>query len=147
MFISSLNIGPRPDFQTIRARQVNIHQKPSQTVTEPLPVSKFGSGLAKFFDRLNIFTSNSKSLSWIKGQAIPFSQNWSTSGCNNISKAISHLLEVGTIQRCTPCMGQFFSPMFLVPKSDGTNRLIFNLKKINTFITVEHFKMETKILP
>lgn len=43
---------------------------------------------------------------------------------------------------CTPCRGQFLSPFFLVPKPDGTQRFILNLKNLNKFLEPEHFKME-----
>lgn len=34
------------------------------------------------------------------------------------------------------------SPIFVVPKPDGTHRLMINLKKFNEFLPVEHFKIE-----
>ena len=37
----------------------------------------------------------------------------------------------------------FYSSLFLVPKPDGTYRPIFNIKRLNTYITCPHFKMET----
>ena len=57
-------------------------------------------------------------------------------------KAIENLLLKGAIKKCKPCPGQFLSSYFLIPKSDGTNRVILNLKELNTFIDTEHFKME-----
>ena len=36
----------------------------------------------------------------------------------------------------------FFSPMFVVPKKDGGWRPIINLRKLNAFLSVFHFKME-----
>ena len=35
------------------------------------------------------------------------------------------------------------SPIFVIPKKSGDLRVIFNLKKINVFISVQHFRMET----
>lgn len=39
-------------------------------------------------------------------------------------------------------MDQFSSPYFLVLKVDGSFRFILNLKRLNRFISTEHFKME-----
>ena len=37
--------------------------------------------------------------------------------------------------------GEFISPIFVTPKSDGGYRLILNLKSLNEYIDIEHFKM------
>lgn len=37
----------------------------------------------------------------------------------------------------------FISPLFLVPKSDGSWRPVINLKLLDTFIAAQHFKMES----
>lgn len=34
------------------------------------------------------------------------------------------------------------SNIFLIPKPDGTHRLILNLKKLNEFVAAEHFTIE-----
>ena len=41
-----------------------------------------------------------------------------------------------------PYEGQFPSSYFLVQKSSGENRVILNLKNLNSFIDPPHFKME-----
>lgn len=46
------------------------------------------------------------------------------------------------IQIVDDCSGQFVSPIFIVSKSDGGDRLILNLKKLHEFIDNNHFKME-----
>ncbi|ODM87335.1 putative enzymatic polyprotein [Orchesella cincta] len=38
--------------------------------------------------------------------------------------------------------GEFLSPIFLVPKPDGSQRFIFNLKSLNQYIENSKFKME-----
>lgn len=48
----------------------------------------------------------------------------------------------GVIQTCLPVVGQFLSPIFLEPKPDGSSRVILNLKRLNSFICTEHFKLE-----
>ena len=42
----------------------------------------------------------------------------------------------------TPPEGSFFSTLFLVPKKDGGQRPVINLKNLNSFINAPHFKME-----
>lgn len=37
----------------------------------------------------------------------------------------------------------FISQLFLVPKTDGSWRLVINLKGLNSFVTTHHFKMES----
>ena len=39
-------------------------------------------------------------------------------------------------------VGEFFSTLFLVPKKDGDQRPVINLKKLNSFMDAPHFKME-----
>lgn len=55
---------------------------------------------------------------------------------------IDKLLNKGAIEECSHSENEFISPYFLVPKPDGTNRFIFNLKKLNQFIQPPHFKLE-----
>ena len=53
------------------------------------------------------------------------------------------LLRKGVIKECQHEQGQFISPIFLTPKSDGSFRLILNLKKLNEHMSYVHFKMDT----
>ena len=52
------------------------------------------------------------------------------------------MLVKGAIKQVQPCKGQFLSPVFFVPKKDGGNRPVINLKKLNQNIEYQHFKME-----
>ena len=45
-----------------------------------------------------------------------------------------------------PCQDQSLSSIFLVPKKDGGNRPVINLKSLNTHIPYHHFKMESSSL-
>lgn len=60
----------------------------------------------------------------------------------DLCKAIADLFDKGAIENCNPIAGQFLSPYFLVPKPDGTNRFILNLKQLNEYVKTEHFKLE-----
>ncbi|XP_063979898.1 uncharacterized protein LOC135163921 [Diachasmimorpha longicaudata] len=64
-------------------------------------------------------------------------KNWTT-----ISAEIEKLLIKGAIEECSEEEGQFISSYFLIPKPDGSNRFIFNLKRLNRFVAQKHFKME-----
>lgn len=59
-----------------------------------------------------------------------------------MSEQIKELLEKGAVEECESCQGEFILPIFLTPKPDGISRFILNLKKLNEFIVMEHFKLE-----
>lgn len=92
-------------------------------------------------------------LDWIKGYKIPFTEkvfqfsapknsNWSPREFDQVLVQINKLLKKGAIQTCQEERGQFVSKIFLIPKPDGSYRLILNLKKLNKFIETIHFKLE-----
>lgn len=60
----------------------------------------------------------------------------------NLKIAIDKLLDIEAIEKCSASEDQFVSPVFLVPKPDGSHRFILNLKKLNLFLIKDHFKME-----
>lgn len=74
----------------------------------------------------------------------PTENQWSPAEKTAIALELEHLEKIGAVVRCSPCDKQFISKIFLVPKSNGTKRLILNLKNLNTFLDVEHFKMEDR---
>lgn len=59
-----------------------------------------------------------------------------------IEAALRKLISKQAIETCTESEGQFVSTYFLVPKPDGSDRFIINLKNLNEFIQTSHFKME-----
>ena len=61
----------------------------------------------------------------------------------SISSGISKLLNKKAIKQVTPCLNQFVSPIFIVPKKDSLEgRIIINLKLLNTYIFRTKFKIE-----
>ena len=54
---------------------------------------------------------------------------------------IENLLLKGAVERVDRTPG-IYSPIFLVPKRDGGWRPVINLRHLNSFLRVEHFKME-----
>ena len=59
-----------------------------------------------------------------------------------ITSEIGKLSEKGAIKTVQPCVGQFLSQLFLVPKKDGSQRPVINLKPLNLLIQKQKFKME-----
>ena len=54
------------------------------------------------------------------------------------------MLQKGAIQEVTKVSPSYVSNIFIVPKKDGGNRPIINLKPLNSqFLSPPHFKMDT----
>ena len=60
-----------------------------------------------------------------------------------LSVEIKNLLDKGVINESQHKEGEYISPIFLTPKSDGSFRMVSNLKKLNDHMPYIHFKMET----
>ena len=60
-----------------------------------------------------------------------------------IDREIEKLLSQKVIEQAEFAEDRFISPVFIRQKKNGEFRLILNLKKLNEFITYNHFKMET----
>ena len=56
---------------------------------------------------------------------------------------IEKFLENGIIELSVNKPGQIDSPIFTCLKKDGSQRVIFNLKKLNESVSYHHFKMDT----
>jgi len=60
-----------------------------------------------------------------------------------MSEEVTELLQKGAIEKIVPVeKAGFYSNIFLVPKKDGGQRPVINLKALNNFVNKEHFKME-----
>lgn len=115
-----------------------------------LEVLSYAGRLKYFVVNWYQITSDPVLLSWIQGLrlllarkvvqlAIPSPPNWSCSEIRHLTSSLEHLLHIGAISKCSPCKNQFISNIFLVPKPDGSYRLILNLKRLNNFIDTQHF--------
>lgn len=63
--------------------------------------------------------------------------------CDFMDNHIVLLLEKGAIARQDDIPGLYLSNIFLVPKPNGTYRMILDLSSLNNFVFKESFKMET----
>lgn len=59
-----------------------------------------------------------------------------------LDMAIVKLRQSGAIFKAEVETGQYISPIFGVPKQDGSVRLVINLKRLNEYVECPHFKME-----
>nr|CAH7765682.1 unnamed protein product [Callosobruchus chinensis] len=109
--------------------------------------------LRNFLPKWKEITQDKRILSWILGLKIPFvikptqslqpsERHWSDSEKITLRASVQELLAMGAISKVSHCKGDFISSIFLRPKPDGSRRLILNLKSLNKFIRVEHFKLE-----
>lgn len=132
-------------------------QQPDETFPETLNfnVSKNAGSLRFFINKWRQITADPVILSYIKGYQIPFHTKvyqtvpHSENTCSKKDFEITfieirRLEELGAIEKCYHCEDQYVSNIFLVPKPNGSHRLILNLKQLNKFIHTEHFKMEDK---
>ena len=60
-----------------------------------------------------------------------------------LTSEIKNLFQKGVIKESQHVEGKFISPIFLVPKSEDSFRMILNLKRLNKYMPYVHFKMET----
>ena len=60
-----------------------------------------------------------------------------------ISEEVQKLLAKGAIKVVSPCHNQFLNRIFVVPKKDGSQRPVINLRPLNQFMRSIHFKMES----
>ena len=113
-----------------------------------------GGQLSDFYSEWSKLTSDTSILQCIAGDDIKFTEfpptqtSYTPNQINGnhkvlINKETDNLLSKGIIVECDHEPGEFISPIFSVPKKDGSVRLILNLKKLNTFVEFAHFKMET----
>ena len=89
----------------------------------------------------------------IQGYSVPFMQQpyqphppmtlqYSSEEEELLQNEIESMLEKQAIEETTPSGRGFVSTLFLVPKKDGGQRLVINLKSLNGFVHTDHFKME-----
>ena len=111
--------------------------------------------IARCIDNWKLLTSDKWILEVVKGYKIEFSEKpiqtyiprplrMPENKQRDLDKALSELLEAGIIEQSDrdPTKG-FVSTTFTTPKKDGSVRVILNLKELNEFVEVIHFKMDT----
>ena len=111
--------------------------------------------LEMFIDTWKMLTSDLWVLQAVKGFRIPFvslpSQDIlptvpvflpEQAAHDQIREELRLLLEKGAVTPVSDSQGGFYSNLFLVPKKNGQMRPVINLKRLNEWVSTEHFKME-----
>ncbi|XP_070529823.1 uncharacterized protein [Cardiocondyla obscurior] len=112
-----------------------------------------GGRLASFLPRWRLVTTDQVILEAVSGYKLPFRAHPAVqlsepvvhlSDSEQIICAleIDRLRDLGAIELVSDCEGQFISPFFILRKSSGGWRFILNLKELNNYIIVPHFKLE-----
>ena len=131
------------------------------TVRKIMPLAMAPNLLQSFTGRISLFLLNWKALTsdpWViqtveKGyiipltttpvqQSLPHPPHLSTTEISLLEEEIQMLLEKQAVQKVPASTKGFYSNMFMVPKKDGGQRPVINLKHLNKFVKSEHFKME-----
>ena len=126
-----------------------------------MPLAAAPTLLQSFAGRVSLFLSNCKALTsdpWViqtieRGYAIPLTTapvqqslphppHLPTREASLLEEEIQLLLEKQAVQEVPASTKGFYSNMFMVPKKDGGQRPVINLKHLNRFGKSEHFKME-----
>ena len=100
-----------------------------------------------------MITTDKFVLQCVRGFKIPFMrkprqifppppQNWTDDEVIALRADINSLLEMKVITPCISEDGEFLSTFFLVSRPNGSKRFIFNVKKLNEFVEVPHYKIE-----
>ena len=110
--------------------------------------------IREFYDNWRQLTSDAFILDMVKGAKIPIedydlvheieSKNNQIKGneIEILDKEIEKLSKLGVIEKSIHETGEVISPVFLREKSDGSHRMILNLKEFNESVEYQHFKME-----
>lgn len=130
---------------------------PKSVSKDTIPNRPFEAGrLKKFVQKWEEITSDPFILDMVCGADIPIDE-FSDLNSENLSylknqvqgnlwtkmdSEIEKLLSLGVIEKSVHQEDEIISPVFMVPKPDGSYRLILNLKKFNDSVQYEHFKMD-----
>ena len=118
-------------------------------------VKDFRAGRIKqFYPLWETLTSDTEVLGTVRGQRIEFTKTplqlkapkqkkFSLTEKSIIDNEIVKLLNKGVIELTERGPLDYLSTIFLRPKTDGTHRMILNLKQLSKKVVYHHFKMDT----
>lgn len=131
---------------------ISAAEQVSETPIVQSSVCKAGK-LALHYNKWCEITTDKYVLDCVQGYKIPFktipvqehelkNSKLIQSDSDLVELSIEKLVFSSAIVKSFDEPNQFVSPIFTVPKPDGSRRPILNLKKLNEFVDCPHFKME-----
>ena len=133
--------------------RVQERQEITENTQQVNNIFKAGT-VSEKFEFWKTLTSDSYILEAIKGYRLEFTseptelynrtvkQTFSDTDKFTIKMEIQQLLSWRVIEKVTAHPNQVLSTIFLTTNKDGSKRLILNLKKLNSYMEYQHFKME-----
>ena len=118
---------------------------------KPCVVShRIAGRISDFLATWESLTSDPVVLEWVKGYKLQFLAGPPVRRVSvefneppsNLYPEIEKLLDKGAIELTPKTTAVFKASLFGIPKKDGTTRLIVNLKPLNAYLEIPHFKME-----
>uniref|UniRef100_A0A0C9Q0M0 Tf2-1_6 protein n=1 Tax=Fopius arisanus TaxID=64838 RepID=A0A0C9Q0M0_9HYME len=158
----NLNLQEKPQLVLpLASREINLQERPQKKITQKggsahigKPDYWFRGGqLSRFIPQWTDLGAPKHILDVLKGYSIPFVQKpptipltgkilrqHATKISPEMSKEIRHMLRQGVLEKAFWETG-FISPMFLIPKTDGKFRQIFNLRCLNEYLQPPKFRL------
>jgi hypothetical protein len=134
--------------------KVSIHQEVERLGLQEVKAQPhvIGGRVKQFLHNWEQITQDQTILDMVKGYEIPFvgkppdtrvfSPKFGKDEERKVEIEILALMEKGAIRMVEQLEDQFVGHIFLREKKDGSQRPVFNLKKLNASIQYKHFKME-----
>ena len=116
-------------------------------------IRRFKAGcLSQHISAWEEITSDQEVLQTVQGMKLEFDESPLQGQCSGfeipknqplIQEEVNKLLKKGVVVESEHEPVEYISPIFLKEKTDGTQRLILNLEKLNKHLEYKHFKMQT----
>lgn len=128
----------------------SIHKAIHKEINDVSHLNFIAGNLRNCYKTWSAITNDPYILEAIRGYKLELSQfpsqpsnTTNTGDIKTLRLETCKLVQAGVVKEVSHMNGEVISPVFLVPKKDGSGRMILNLKCLNQSIEYEHFKMSS----